>query len=111
MDQDLDAKVVLPELFAYEKDQTVKANQVLLAMGSEEEKKLDPADKIEEKEEDGTKFLLFHFKAGQDEIKLALKGVKTSTGQLPPVYGPTANEKGRCLLHPQPEPGLGLQGV
>ncbi|MDD6407776.1 MAG: hypothetical protein PUF82_07285, partial [Lactobacillus equicursoris] len=40
-DQASKVKVALPELFAFEKDDTIKANQELLDKGSEDLKKLD----------------------------------------------------------------------
>ena len=85
-DQASKVKVALPELFAFEKDDTIKANQELLDKGSEDLKKLDAASLIELKKEDKTSYLLFHFNAGQDEIKFALKGVKEGSGQLLAAY-------------------------
>lgn len=85
-DQASKVKVALPELFAFEKDDTIKANQELLDKGSEDLKKLDAASLVELKKEDKTSYLLFHFNAGQDEIKFALKGVKEGSGQLLAAY-------------------------
>ncbi|CCK83659.1 Cna protein B-type domain protein [Lactobacillus equicursoris 66c] len=85
-DQASKVKVALPELFAFEKDDTIKANQELLDKGSKDLKKLDAASLVELKKEDKTSYLLFHFNAGQDEIKFALKGVKEGSGQLLAAY-------------------------
>lgn len=79
-------KVALPEFFVFEKDDTIKANQELLDKGSEDLKKLDAASLVELKKEDETSYLLFHFNAGQEEIKFALKGVKEGSGQLLAAY-------------------------
>ena len=85
-DQASKVKVALPEFFVFEKDDTIKANQELLDKGSEDLKKLDAASLVELKKEDETSYLLFHFNAGQDEIKFALKGVKEGGGQLLAAY-------------------------
>ncbi|MDD6386419.1 MAG: LPXTG cell wall anchor domain-containing protein, partial [Lactobacillus equicursoris] len=85
-DQASKVKVALPEFFVFEKDDTIKANQELLDKGSEDLKKLDAASLVELKKEDETSYLLFHFNAGQEEIKFALKGVKEGSGQLIAAY-------------------------
>lgn len=85
-DQASKVKVALPEFFVFEKDDTIKANQELLDKGSEDLKKLNAASLVELKKEDETSYLLFHFNAGQEEIKFALKGVKEGSGQLLAAY-------------------------
>ncbi|MGN1407353.1 SpaA isopeptide-forming pilin-related protein [Lactobacillus sp.] len=85
-DQASDVKIALPVLFAFEKEDTVKANKEVLDKGEDDLKKLDPASLVELKKEDETSYLLLHFNVGQTEIKFALKGVKEANGQLVATY-------------------------